>query len=173
VGRTVRFELEGELPQGVFPRDVIHHIAGTYGDFVGRNLEFVGPAVAGLGIASRQTIATMSAEVSAEVALFEPDDLTPAYVRARTDRAFEPVFSDADANFEAVHRVDLSRLSPQVALPGRVPNNVQPADQLRGVKITQAFVGSCANGRLEDFAAVAEVLRGRTVHPSVRMIVTP
>jgi 3-isopropylmalate/(R)-2-methylmalate dehydratase large subunit len=173
VGPTVRFELDGELPQGVYPRDVIHHIAGTYGDFVGRNLEFGGPGVAGLGIGSRQTIATMSAEVSAEFALFEADERTVAYVKARTDRSFEPVFADADARYEAVHHVDLGALSPQVALPGRVPNNVRPADTLHGVKITQAFVGSCANGRLEDFAAVAEVLRGRTVHPSVRMIVTP
>jgi 3-isopropylmalate/(R)-2-methylmalate dehydratase large subunit len=173
VGRTVRFELEGALPDGVFPRDVIHSIAGTYGDFVGRNLEFGGPAVANLGMGSRQTIATMSAEVSAEFALFEADQKTVDYVRARTDKPFEPVFADADADYEAVHRVDLSTLTPQVALPGRVPNNVRPAQELRGVKITQAFVGSCANGRLEDFAAVADVLRGRTVHPSVRMIVTP
>jgi 3-isopropylmalate/(R)-2-methylmalate dehydratase large subunit len=173
IGPTVRFELYGELSDGVFPRDVIHHIAGAYGDFVGRNLEFVGPAVAGLGVGSRQTIATMSAEVSAEFALFEADDTTLEYLQGRTDRAFEPVFSDPDAAFEAVHQVDLSSIGPQVALPGRVPNNVRAADELRGIKITQAFVGSCANGRLEDFAAVAEVLRGRTVHPSVRMIVTP
>ena len=173
VGPTVRFELSGTLPDGVFPRDVIHHIAGTYGDFVGRNLEFVGPGAAALSIGSRQTIATMSAEVSAEFALFEADERTLEYVRARTDRAFEPVVSDTDAEFEAVHQVDLSTLSPQVALPGRVPNNVRPADGLHGIKITQAFVGSCANGRLEDLAAVADVLRGRTVHPSVRMIVTP
>ncbi|MBV9578662.1 MAG: 3-isopropylmalate dehydratase large subunit [Chloroflexi bacterium] len=173
VGPTVRFELSGTLPDGVFPRDVIHHIAGTYGDFVGRNLEFVGPGAAALSIGSRQTIATMSAEVSAEFALFEADERTLEYVRARTDRAFEPVVSDPDAGFEAVHQVDLSTLSPQVALPGRVPNNVRPADGLHGIKITQAFVGSCANGRLEDLAAVADVLRGRTVHPSVRMIVTP
>jgi 3-isopropylmalate/(R)-2-methylmalate dehydratase large subunit len=173
VGPTVRFILDGELVDPVAPRDIIHSIAGVYGDFVGKNLEFAGPTVDTMSIAGRQNIATMSAEVSAEFALFEADAKTLEYLRARTDRPFEPVAPDPDATYEAVHHVDISKLSPQVALPGKVPHNVAPANEIRGVKITQAFIGSCANGRLEDLAVAAALLKGRKIHPSVRMIVTP
>lgn len=173
VGPTVRFILEGELADPVAPRDVIHHIAGEYGDFVGKNLEFAGPAVDAMSIAGRQNIATMSAEVSAEFALFEADARTLEYLRERTDRPLEPVAPDPDARYEAVHTVDVGSLSPQVALPGKVPHNVLPASEIHGVKITQAFIGSCANGRLEDLAVAADMLKGRRIHPSVRMIVTP
>lgn len=173
VGPTVRFILEGDLVEPVAPRDIIHHIAGEYGDFVGKNLEFTGPTVDAMSIAGRQNIATMSAEVSAEFALFEADARTLAYLRDRTDKPFEPVSPDPAAIYEAVHHVDVSSLIPQVALPGKVPHNVAAATDIRGVKITQAFIGSCANGRLEDLAVAAHMLEGRKVHPSVRMIVTP
>jgi 3-isopropylmalate/(R)-2-methylmalate dehydratase large subunit len=173
VGPTVRFILDGPLIDPVAPRDIIHSIAGVYGDFVGKNLEFAGPTVDAMSIAGRQNIATMSAEVSAEFALFEADDKTLEYLRARTDRPLEPVSPDPDAEYEAVHHIDVGSLTPQVALPGKVPHNVLPASDIRGVKITQAFIGSCANGRLEDLAVAARMLEGRKIHPSVRMIVTP
>jgi 3-isopropylmalate/(R)-2-methylmalate dehydratase large subunit len=173
VGPTVRFVLSGTLPERVAPRDVIHYIAGEYGDFAGKNLEFVGPTVESMSLAGRQNIATMSAEVSAEFALFEADDKTTAYIRERTESPFQPVVSDPDASFEAVHHVDVSTLSPQVALPGKVPHNVKSVEDLQGIKITQAFIGSCANGRLEDLAVAAGMLKGRKIHPSVRLIVTP
>jgi 3-isopropylmalate/(R)-2-methylmalate dehydratase large subunit len=172
-GPTTRFVLSGELPPRVLPRDVVHYIAGVYGDFAGQNLEYVGPTVAAMTMAGRQTIATMSAELSAEFALFEADGTTDAYLRARTDAPYTPVFADPDAEYAASHAVDVSALEPQVALPGRVPHNVAPVSAVAGTRIDQAFVGSCANGRLEDLAIAAEVVKGRKVHPDVRFIVTP
>ena len=83
------------------------------------------------------------------------------------------MFADPDATFAAVHQVDVSALAPQVALPGRVTNNVAAVDAVAGARIDQAFIGSCANGRLEDFAVAAAVVKGRQVHPNVRMLVTP
>jgi 3-isopropylmalate/(R)-2-methylmalate dehydratase large subunit len=140
---------------------------------VGRNLEWVGPAVAEMSIASRQTIATESVEMSVEFATFEADDKTLEYVKARSDKPLTPVFADPDADYEAVHTIHLDQIVPTVALPGSVPKNTAPADQLQDVKITQAYVGSCANGRVEDLAEVARVLKGKKVHPSVRLIVVP
>lgn len=172
-GPTTRFVISGTLPAGVLPRDILHHIAGVYGDFAGQNVEYVGPTVASMDMPGRQTIATMSAELSAEFALFEADAVTDAYLRARTDAPYTPVFADPDAEYVAVHQIDVSSLEPQVALPGRVSHNVAPVGAVSGTPIHQAFIGSCANGRLEDFAVAAAVVQGRQVHPEVRFIVTP
>lgn len=172
-GPTVRFVLTGELQERVQPRDVLHHIADVYGDFANTNLEFVGEGVHTISIPGRQTISTMCAEVSAEFALWEADELLLRYLEGRAKAPFEPVFADPDAHFQAVHEINLSTLEPKVALPGAVPGNVKLARELGDVKITQAFIGSCANGRVEDFATAAEIVRGRQVHPDVRFIVTP
>lgn len=172
-GPTVRFVLTGELQGRVQPRDVLHHIADVYGDFVDINLEFVGEGARSIPVPGRQTISTMCAEISAEFALWEADDVLLAYLEGRAKEPFEPAFADPDATFKAVHEINLSELEPKVALPGAVPGNVKPARELKDVKLTQCFVGSCANGRLEDFAIAAEVIRGRQVHPDVRFIVTP
>ena len=170
---TVRFVLEGSLGKFVTSRDVLHHIAGVYGDFSNHNVEYVGSYVSGISVASRQTIATMSAELSAEFALFESDHVLEEYLQGRAKAPIEPVVSDDDAEFEAIYEIDVTGLAPQIALPGKVPNNVQSIDDLESTKIDQAFIGSCANGRLEDFAIAAEILKGKKVAPGVRLIVTP
>jgi 3-isopropylmalate/(R)-2-methylmalate dehydratase large subunit len=172
-GPSVRFILTGRLPERVQPRDILHHIADVYGDFVDTNLEFVGEGAATIPVPGRQTVSTMCAEISAEFALWEADDILLAYLDGRAKEPFEPAFADPDARYEAVHEVDLSELEPKVALPGAVPGNVKPARALHDVKLTQCFIGSCANGRLEDFAVAAEILKGRRVHPEVRLLVTP
>ena len=172
-GPTVRFVLTGELQERVQPRDVLHHIADVYGDFVDTNLEFVGEGARTIPVPGRQTISTMCAEISAEFALWEADDVLLNYLEGRAKDPFEPVFAAPDARFEAVHEINLSELEPKVALPGAVPGNVKPARELKDVKLTQCFVGSCANGRMEDFAIAAEVVKGRRVHPDVRFIITP
>lgn len=173
VGPTVRFIVKGKLPEMVLPRDAFLHVAGVYGAFPGANIEWVGPTIEEMSIEGRQSIATMGAEVSAEFALFECDDKTVDFLRERTDRSFEPVFSDPNANYQAVYEIDVSDLQPQVALPGKVPSNVKKIDQLGQVSIDQAYLGSCAAGRLEDIAIAAEIVSGREVAPGVRFIVTP
>jgi 3-isopropylmalate/(R)-2-methylmalate dehydratase large subunit len=173
VGPTVKLVIEGTLPQRVLPRDVVHHIAGEYGAFPGRNLEWDGDTVSAMAMPGRFTLATMSAELSADFSLFKYDAVTEAYLAESAKKPFTPVDPDPDAAYEAVHRIDVSELEPLVVRPNKVARNAAPAREFSGVAIDQAFIGSCANGRIEDIAVAAEILEGRQIAPGVRMIVTP
>jgi 3-isopropylmalate/(R)-2-methylmalate dehydratase large subunit len=172
-GPTTRVNLEGELPERVYPRDVIHFIPGQYGDFAGRNLEWHGDGLANIGMDGRLTMATISAELSAEFSLFPYDRVLEEYLQGRAKWPFEPVHPDPDADYEQVIDIDLSSLEPQVVLPGKVAWNSKPAREVARQKVDQAFIGSCANGRLSDFAIAAEIVKGRQVAPGTRFIVTP
>jgi 3-isopropylmalate/(R)-2-methylmalate dehydratase large subunit len=175
VGPTTKVLLEGELPERVYPRDVIHYIPGRYGDFAGRNLEWHGDGLGSIPMDGRLTMATISAELSAEFSLFPYDDVLAEYVDGRAKWPFEPAHPDDDAEYEGELVVDLSSLEPQVMLPGKVAWNAKDAREVaqEQIKVDQAFIGSCANGRLSDFAIAAEIMEGRQVAPGTRMIVTP
>ena len=175
VGPTTKVVLEGTLPERVYPRDIIHYLPGHYGDFAGRNLEWYGDGLAGIGMDGRLTMATISAELSAEFSLFPYDDVLAEYLEGRAKWPFEPVFPDDDAEYDQVITIDLSSLEPQIVLPDRVAWNTKPAREVGAekIKVDQAFIGSCANGRISDFAIAAEILDGRTIAPGTRMIVTP
>ena len=173
VGETVRYDLEGELPPHVFAKDVFLHIAGTYGAHINQNVEFGGTGMAGLTLNARQTIATMGAELSAEFVIFEPDERLIEYVQARNPALFAAEWPDADANYKARRKLDLTRMQPLVALPDAVVNNSVGVAEAAGEPVHQAFIGSCANGTLEDLAVAAHVVAGRRVAPGTRFIVTP
>jgi 3-isopropylmalate/(R)-2-methylmalate dehydratase large subunit len=117
-------------------------------------------------------MANMGVELGAKFAFFEADQKTVDYLTGRTPEPPAPFGPDPDAEYEAVHAVDVSGLEPQVACP-HSPGNVKPVSQLGAVKVDQAFLGSCTNARLEDFEVAAAILDGRTVHPETRLIVTP
>ena len=173
VGPTTKVNLTGTLPDRVYPRDVIHYIPGRYGDFAGRNLEWHGDGLAGIGMDGRLTMATISAELSAEFSLFPFDDVLAEYLDGRAKGPFEPAFPDPDAHYDEVLEVDLTTLEPQVVKPGRVAWNSTGVGEVSGQRVDQAFIGSCANGRLSDFAIAAEIVRGRRVAAGTRFIVTP
>lgn len=174
VAPTVRFELSGHKPSNVFGKDVFLHLADIAGSVEGHNIEFGGPGVAELTLDDRATLATMAAELSAEFATFPSDGKVVEYLHSVTDEPFEPAESDADAEYAMTYSVDLSRLRPYVARPDFIPHNTMPVADLReDVPIDQAFVGSCANGKLEDFRVAAQVVRGRKIASRVRFIVTP
>ncbi|GIX46358.1 MAG: 3-isopropylmalate dehydratase large subunit [Candidatus Tectimicrobiota bacterium] len=173
VGPTVQYVLHGQLRERVAAKDVFLHIAGTYGEHANTNVEFTGPGLATLSVMQRHTIATMCAEISADFALFPADEMLEAYLAGRASEPYEPVHSDPDARFAEVRHIDLSALEPLVALPHTVVHNVRRLAELRDVTIHQAFIGSCANGKLEDLAAAARLIAGRRVAPGVRFIVTP
>jgi 3-isopropylmalate/(R)-2-methylmalate dehydratase large subunit len=175
VGPTTKVLLEGELSERVYPRDVIHYIPGQYGDFAGRNLEWHGDGLAGIDIDGRLTMATISAELSVEFSLFPYDDVLAEYLDGRAKWPFEAVSPDDDAEYAQEITVDLSSLEPQIVLPGKVARNSKPVQEVARdrIKVDQAFIGSCANGRLSDFAVAAEIVDGRTVASGTRMIVTP
>jgi 3-isopropylmalate/(R)-2-methylmalate dehydratase large subunit len=173
VGETIRYDFEGALKAPVSMKDVFLHIADTYGSHANQNVEFGGGALPGLSINARRTMTTMCAELSAEFATFEPDDVMLDYVRERNSAPFEAQYPDADANYLARRTINLDEMEPLVALPDTVLENSQKVGEVAGTHIDQAFIGSCANGTLDDFAAVAAVLKGNKVASNVRLLVTP
>jgi 3-isopropylmalate/(R)-2-methylmalate dehydratase large subunit len=174
VAPTIRYELHGRLRRWVTAKDVLLWIAARFGSHANQNLELGGPAMATLSLDARRTLSTMAAEVSAEFALWEPDDTLLEHVRSRTDRPFSPTSPDPDARYLDVRRIELDAVGPYVALPDSVAGNTVPVGELDGtVKLDQCFVGSCANGTLEDLATVAAIVGGKQIAPGVRFIVTP
>jgi 3-isopropylmalate/(R)-2-methylmalate dehydratase large subunit len=173
VAPTVRYEFTGTKPDSVSGKDVFLHIANAYGDAANLNLEYGGPGLASIPMHDRRTIATQGAEVSADFSTFEPDDVLTSYLDTRGVSGYRSAAADSDANYHDVRVVDLSRLEPYVAKPGTVSRNGLPVSELGRQKVDQAFIGSCANGQLEDLEIAASVLRGRTVAPGVRLLVTP
>lgn len=174
VPETIRVNLRGRLPAGCSIRDAAQKLIAELGDELVdyRVVEFGGEGLAHIDIPSRQTLCNTPIDIGAKSALVEPDAITRAYVGARTEAAFEMVVSDADAQFARVIDHDLSRLSPQVALPP-TPDRVVGVEQVAGKPIQHAFIGSCASGNLPDLRDAARILSGRRVHPEVRLYITP
>jgi 3-isopropylmalate/(R)-2-methylmalate dehydratase large subunit len=173
VGETIRYELEGKLSPAVTTKDAFLQIAGKHGDHATQNVEFGGSGIAGLSIAARKTLTTMAAELSAEFATFEADEVMAEWLRARNPQPFEGIAPDKDAKYAAVRKVDLSALEPLVAFPDTVVENSRPVGEAAGTRIDQAFIGSCANGTMDDLTLAARVLAGKRVAPGVRLIITP
>jgi 3-isopropylmalate/(R)-2-methylmalate dehydratase large subunit len=175
VSPTVLFRLEGRLPYGTYGKDVFLHIAQNYGSQEGHDVEFAGDGLSSLSLDDRATLSTMCTELNANFVMMPADQLILDYVSTVTDRPYTPVFSDPDAEYDAVYTVDLSQIRPSVALPDAMNKNVKPVAEVgeEKVRIDQAFVGSCANGKLSDIKIAAEIVRGRKVADHVRFLVTP
>jgi 3-isopropylmalate/(R)-2-methylmalate dehydratase large subunit len=174
VPESLRIVVNGTLPDRVSAQDVILHIIGDL-RADGANycsVEFTGETIQGMSIASRMVLTNMAAEMGAKNAVVEPDEVTRAWLQGRVEHEYEEVHADPDATYERVIEYDVSALAPQVAKPHTV-DNVVPATEVAGTPINQALVGTCTNGRLEDLAAAAEILRGKHIAPGVRMLVLP
>lgn len=171
---TIRYDLTGRLSFGVTAKDVFLHIAQHFGDHSGYNVEFGGHALKSLSIDARRTIATMGTELNAEFSIFEPDQTLLDYMKERNPAAkFEPQYPDEDAAYAERRTLDLGGIKPLVALPNAMIKNAVPVGEVVGRKIDQAFIGSCANGNLDDLAIAARVVAGKRVAPGVRFLVTP
>ena len=174
VPETLRFNLTGKLPEGVYARDLILTIIGKIGAN-GANykaMEFAGDGMKNLTMSDRIAICNLCVEAGAKTALMEVDDIALHYLHEHGREPKACFASDADAHFAAVYDIDLSTITPIVAKPHFV-DNVCPAKEATGVKIDEAFLGSCNNGRIEDLRVGAELLKGRKVHPLVRFLVVP
>lgn len=174
VPETLRFNLTGKLPEGVYARDLILTIIGKIGAN-GANykaMEFAGDGMKNLTMSDRISICNLCVEAGAKTALMEVDDIALHYLHEHGREPKACFASDADAHFAAVYDIDLSTITPIVAKPHFV-DNVCPAKEAAGVKIDEAFLGSCNNGRIEDLRVGAELLKGRKVHPLVRFLVVP
>ena len=174
VPHTFRISIEGQLQKGVYAKDIILYIIGELGadgaDY--RAVEFTGPVLGELTVASRMVLCNMVAEMGAKIGVAEPDDKTRAWLNGRSVAGFQEVFADPDASYERVIEYDVSGLLPQVAKPHTV-DNVVPVTEVLGTRIDQAFIGTCTNGRLEDFRVAAQILGGRKIAPNTRLLILP
>ena len=175
VPQAIKVNLVGKLPRFVRGKDIILTLIGMIGVDGARyqSLEFCGEGVAELTMADRFTICNMAIEAGAKNGIFPVDEKTIAYLEGRvTDRAWEAVTADEDAEYAQEITMKLDKLVPVVAYP-HLPENTHPASEGREIKIDQVVVGSCTNGRLEDLAQAAEILKGKKVCDGVRMIIIP
>ena len=174
VPETIKFEISGEIPSMVMSKDIILYIAGKYTAEVAqyKSVEYVGPTVERLSVESRMTMSNMSAEIGAKFGFFETDEKTVNYLKDITNQKLVPIEADADAIYEHTYHIQVGNLEPQVAIPYYV-DNVKPISELEEVKINQAVLGSCTNGRIEDLKVAASILKGRMVHPNVRLLIIP
>ena len=174
VPETVKFNLVGKLPEGVYARDLIMTIIGTIGAN-GCNyqvMEFTGEGAKTLSISERMVLCNMAVEAGAKTGIFEPDEKAIEYLEAHGRKPKALFARDPDAVYAREYTFVLSKIRPVVAKPDFVDNLV-PAEEVRGVKIDEAFLGSCNNGRIEDLRVGAALLKGRKVHPLVRFLVVP
>ena len=174
IPESVKVIYRGELRRWVGGKDLILYTIGEIGvsGALYQALEFCGETVAALPMADRFTMCNMAIEAGAKNGIMAPDAKTESYVRSVTSRPYEAVISDPDAEYVRTIEVDCSQIELQVALP-HLPENVRPVGEVGEVRINQSVIGSCTNGRIEDLRVAAEILRGRRVHPEVRLIVIP
>ncbi len=171
---TVRVNLHGSLRPGVMARDVFHHLVRRLGPSSCRFqvLELGGPSVAAMSTEGLQTITGLAMFTGALTAIVNPDPVRLDYALPRARKTLEPVSSDPDARYSAVHDIDLSELEPIVVVPP-TPADTRDLTEFLGLEINAGYLGSCASGRLEDLRAAAKVLEGRRVKTGVSLHIVP
>ncbi len=176
VPATVKIIVTGKLPKGVFAKDIILHIIGklrsdgaTY-----KAVEFYGPVINNMGMDGRFTIANMLVEMGAKTGFLPVDAKTIAWLKSRVSgkRRIENINADKGAFYESVYEFDISKLKPMVSMPHSVDNTTE-AQTLKKVKINEAFLGTCTNGRIDDLKVAAKILNKRKVSPEVKLIIAP
>ncbi len=174
VPATIRFNYHGQLAPWVTGKDLMLATIGKIGvaGALGCAMEFGGEAIGALSVEERFALPNMAVEAGALNGIIEPDDAMLAYVSDRAQRPFTPVYADAGAEYVAVHDIDAGAVTPVVALPSK-PSNARPVAEIGRIAIDQVYIGSCTNGWLTDMRAAAEILRGRKVAETVRLIVIP
>lgn len=174
VPESILFNIEGDLNPGVTGKDIILHIIGLIGvdGALYQAMEFRGSAIEGLSVDERLSISNMAIEAGGKAGLIPVDDVTRAYMDGRVERPYVEYHSDPDAVYAKVYDIDAADIVPTVAFP-HLPSNTRPASEARDIRIDQAVIGSCTNGRIADMRQAAAVLKGRKVHRDVRCIVIP
>ncbi len=176
VPQTIKIKVTGRLPKGVFAKDIILYIikniradGATY-----KAIEFFGEGVDKLDMDSRFTICNMVVEMGAKVGFMPQDKKAFAWLKPRIKKGtkIKPVIADKNAEYENILEFDISGLEPQVSIPHSV-DNVAQVQELKAIKINEAFLGTCTNGRLEDFKVAARILKSRKVAAGVKFIIAP
>lgn len=182
--KTMKFELTGTLPEGVYAKDAILYIIGQIGVNGATNcvMEFTGNIVDEMSMESRMTLCNMAIEAGGTSGVCYPDLTTVDYLwpfiqeefasKEAALEAYSKWKSDADAEYEAVYKYDLSKLEPMATF-GYKPDQVKPISELAGSKIDQVYIGSCTNGRIEDLRIAADVLKGQKISDDLRGVLSP
>ena len=175
VPESIRMNVEGRLPRGVFAKDLILKtlsILGTDGATY-KSLEFDGAAIDELDVYGRLTLTNMAIEAGAKTGLVKSDTRTKQYLREfGREQQWKEIHADDDASYESEIAINASELQPQVAFPGS-PSNVKPVSEAKDVKVNEVFIGSCTNTRIEDMRIVAQIFKGRKKANGLKLIVTP
>ena len=174
VPATMKFVYHGRAKKWVTAKDLILYTIGDIGvdGALYAAMEFCGEAIAKLSMDGRFTMANMAIEAGAKVGLFPTDEKTIEYIRSRARRPYQVYEPDQNAEYQKIIEYDVSTIEPQVAFP-HLPSNTRGISAVGEVRIDQAVIGSCTNGRLEDLRLAAKVLRGHRVHPEVRCLIIP
>jgi len=174
VPETIKFVYYGRLNKWVGGKDLILYTIGRIGvdGALYCSMEFAGEVIERLPMADRFTMCNMAIEAGGKNGVIAADETTLEYVRPRAKREFKVYKSDPDAKYKEVVEIDCSRIEPQVSFP-HLPENARPLSRVGDVPIDQSVIGSCTNGRIEDLRIAAQILKGRKVHPNVRLIVFP
>ena len=174
VPSAIKFQLVGKPAKWVSGKDVILHIIGMIGvdGALYKSMEFVGEGIRNLSMDDRFTICNMAIEAGGKNGIFPVDELAAEYMKEHSKREFTVYEADEDAEYDETYVIDLSELKPTVSFP-HLPSNTRTIDQVGEVKVDQAVIGSCTNGRIEDMRIAAEVLKGRKIAKGVRCIVIP
>ncbi|ELZ71947.1 3-isopropylmalate dehydratase [Haloferax volcanii DSM 14919] len=177
VPKTLRFEVDGDLGDGVYAKDLILRFIGDVG-FDGCTYmaaEYAGSTIESLPIHERLVLSNMAIEMGGKTGIVTPDERTESYLERQTGNDIDlgdAFVSDDDADYEAVHTYDATALAPQVSKPSN-PENAVDVTEVAGTELDQLFVGTCTNGRYEDIKVVADILAGETIAPNVRLVVVP
>jgi 3-isopropylmalate/(R)-2-methylmalate dehydratase large subunit len=173
VPESLKIEIQGKPSPFVYAKDIILRTAKNIGvsGATYMALEFSGETVNKLSLAGRMTLCNMAIELGGKSGIIEPDEKTFDWLKSRIDQDFKPVYGDDNASYRKFIEIDISGMEPQVACPHNV-DNVKPVSEV-SVKIDQAFIGSCTNGRLEDLLQAQSVLKGRKIAKNVRLLISP
>jgi homoaconitate hydratase family protein len=174
VPESFKINLNNHLSSGVMSKDFILKLIGdisTKGALY-KSMEFHGDGAHSLSIDSRMTVSNMCVEAGAKFGIFPPDNKLEDWIKTKTEKPYNIIIPDDDAHYERILDYDLADITPMVAKPFN-PGNVDPVEKLKGLKIDQAFLGSCTNARLEDLRIAAKIIKGKKIHPNVRFIITP
>ena len=182
--RTVRMELTGELPPGVYAKDVILSVIGQLGvnGATDKVIEFCGPVISNMSMEARMTVSNMAVEAGATCGICYPDETTVDYLwpfikdefssRDEALAVYQQFLPDADAEYDDAMTIDVSGLEPMMTY-GYKPDHVKPVSEMEGTLVDQVYIGSCTNGRLDDLRAAASVLKGHTISGQLRGVVSP
>ena len=174
VPESLLFKIDGQLAPGVTGKDVILYIIGMIGvdGALYKSMEFMGEGLKSLSMEDRLCISNMAIEAGAKNGIFMVDEITEDYMTGRAQGEWKVFTPDEDAEYVATYDIDLSQLKPTVSFP-HLPENTKTIDEVGDVPIQQVVIGSCTNGRLEDMALAAKILKGKKVHDDVRAIIIP